>query len=86
MDLREEVRGFIRSLLSRREENPEFSDRDSLVISGRVSSVEVIDIAVFLEKRFGIDFSQRPFDQYDFDSIEKIVGLLKKTDDYDEPP
>ncbi len=79
MEAREEIRGYIRSLLSRREEKPEFSDRDSLVVSGRISSVEVIDIAVFLEKKFGFDFSARPFDQYDFDSIERIVGLLGKS-------
>jgi acyl carrier protein len=76
MDPRDQIREFVRSLLARRERGPAFSDREPLVTSGRLNSVEIIEIAVFLEKTFQVDFSLRPFDQYDFDSIEKIAEFV----------
>jgi acyl carrier protein len=77
MDAREEIRERVRSILERREAAAVLADEDSLVTSGRLNSVEIIEIAVFLETRFGVDFSIRPFDQYDFDSVEKIAALVR---------
>jgi acyl carrier protein len=77
MDARENLRSFVLSLLARREEVPEFSDQDSLVTSGRIGSLEIVEMVVFLENTFHVDFAGRPFDQYDFDTIDKILELVR---------
>ncbi|MFH1263899.1 MAG: hypothetical protein V1495_10725 [Pseudomonadota bacterium] len=74
---REEVTDFLRSLLSRREENPVVSDSESLIGSGRIGSLLVVELVVFLEDRYRIDFAYRPFDPYDLDTIDKIVELVR---------
>ena len=33
-------------------------------------------IVVFLEENYGIDFSDRPFDQNEFDSVDSITALV----------
>ena len=52
-----------------------FSDTDSLIFSGRFQSLDVLEIVVFLEERFGIDFSEG-FDQSRLDSVEEIMNFL----------
>jgi acyl carrier protein len=54
------------------------SDDESLVFTGRLSSVDVVEIAAFLEQEFGVDFAARGFDQNDFDSIAKMAALVRE--------
>ncbi len=72
---RDRIRAKVRSILLRRESDPAFSDADRLVTSGRLHSMEVIELAVFLEQEFGVRFGVRPFDPVEFDTIEKIERL-----------
>jgi acyl carrier protein len=51
-------------------------DTDSLLISGMLDSVDVLEIATFLEEQFGIDFADRDFDAGDFDTIDSIARQL----------
>ena len=53
-----------------------FTDQQLLVTEGRLTSLDVITIVVFLEENYGIDFSDRPFDQNEFDSVESITALV----------
>ncbi len=77
MDPREEVTGFVRSLLSRRESNPSVSASDSLIGSGRMNSLLLIELVLFLEDRYGVDFTSRPFDPYDLDTVDKILERIR---------
>ena len=52
------------------------SDTDSLVLSGRLDSLDVLEIVVFLEKRYDFDFGDRPFDQQVVDSVHEITDLI----------
>jgi acyl carrier protein len=74
---RAEVTEFIRSLLSRREENPVISDSESLIDSGRIGSLLIVEILIFLEDHYRIDFASRPFDPLDLDSVDKIVEVIR---------
>jgi acyl carrier protein len=77
VDPHTKIRDFVLSILARRERVPELGDGEALVTSGRLNSVEVIEIAVFLEREFGIDFSSRPFDPYEFDTVDRILKRIE---------
>jgi acyl carrier protein len=75
-DTRETIRGLIRQVLQNGNDTREFTDSESLILSGRLQSLDVLEIVVFLEERFGLDFSEG-FDQSQLDSVEEIVKLLR---------
>jgi acyl carrier protein len=75
-DTRETVRQLLRQILQKNGDNRGFTDTDSLILSGRFQSLDVLEIVVFLEGRFGIDFSEG-FDQTRLDSVEEIVNFLR---------
>jgi acyl carrier protein len=72
------VRKIVALLLSQRGDNHPFEDADSLVLSGRLESLAVMDLAVFLETTFGLDFARVEFNQTDFDSVDSIVALVSR--------
>jgi len=75
--LTQEVRGMVEELLQQSQQSIEFQNDDSLVMSGRLSSLQVVELATILENRYGLDFAAAGFDQYDFDSVDSIVALIK---------
>ena len=70
------VREFLESLLRRKGDMNPFADTDSLVLSGRLDSLDVLEIVVFLENRYAFDFGDRPFDQQLVDSVHEITDLI----------
>jgi acyl carrier protein len=76
-DARETVRLFLRTLLDNRGDTRGFGDADSLILSGRLQSIDVLDVLTFLETRFGIEFSTG-FDQLEIDSVSEIVRLIQR--------
>ena len=70
------VREFIASLLRRKGDTKPFTDTDSLVLSGRLDSLDVLDLVGFLEKKYQFDFGDRPFDQHLVDSVHDITDLI----------
>jgi acyl carrier protein len=75
-DTRETIRQLLRQILEKNHDTRGFTDTDSLILSGRFQSLDVLEIVVFLEERFGIDFSEG-FDQSRLDSVEEILSLLR---------
>jgi acyl carrier protein len=76
MNERFAVRELIESLLRRKGDENGFVDSDSLIVTGRLDSVDTIDLLLFLEKEYGIDFVDRGFDRYELDSVDSIMELL----------
>jgi len=74
---RDAVRELVASLLRQKDDAGPFTDSDSLVLSGRLDSIDILQIVVFLEGRYGIDFAEQQFDQEDFDSIARILTLIE---------
>ena len=73
------VRAFVAAFLERKGQSAEVGDGDSLITSGRLDSVEVLEIVSFLEERFGMDFSDGSFQADDFDTIESIASLAERS-------
>jgi acyl carrier protein len=77
MDHMAEIRDFLKKLLSSRGDRQPFTDTSSFFLSGRLGSVDAVELVVFLEEQFEIDFSETGFDQSQIDSIEAITSLLQ---------
>ena len=76
MSTQVEIRNFLAEILNDKGDSSGFTDQQLLVTEGRLSSLDVMTIVVFLEQNYGIDFSDRPFDQNEFDSVESITALV----------
>jgi acyl carrier protein len=76
MDHREEIRTYLKSLLVQKGDAKPFADETSLLLSGRLSSVDAVEIVVFLEEKFHVDFAEVGFDQALIDSVDAIDSLV----------
>ena len=76
MSRQAEIRNFLEETLNNKGDSAGFTDQQQLVTEGRLDSLDVMTIVVFLEENYGIDFSDRPFDQNEFDSVESITALV----------
>ena len=76
MSTRAKIRNFLEEILNDKGDRSGFTDQQLLVTEGRLTSLDVMMIVVFLEENYGIDFSDRPFDQNEFDSVDSITALV----------
>ena len=76
MDRKATIREFLRKLLDRKGDTQPFSDETSLLLSGRLQSVDAVSLAVFLEEKFGVDFAEIGFDQERLDTVDAISTLI----------
>ena len=77
MDQRQEIRKYLQELLALKGDRQPFVDDTSLLLSGRLASVDAVDIVVFLEEKFGVDFSDLGFDPTLIDSVDAIDALIQ---------
>ncbi|MGB7133669.1 MAG: acyl carrier protein [Acidobacteriaceae bacterium] len=79
MSGKDEIRTFVQELLTRQDDRRPLTDGDSLLMSGRLQSIDAVEIVLFLEERFGIDFAEIGFDREQLDSIDAIAALTQTT-------
>jgi len=77
MDHREEIRKYLKDLLLLKGDSQPFADDASLLLSGRLASVDAVEIVVFLEEKFGVNFSEVGFDEALIDSVNSIDSLIQ---------
>lgn len=75
MTNKDKIRAFVQQLLNDKHDTLAFADADPLLSSGRLNSLDVVSVAVFLEENFGVNFSDSNFDQYKFESIDSMHDL-----------
>jgi acyl carrier protein len=76
--VREQVREYLtRMLRETKDDTQPLADSDSLVLSGRLSSLDVVDVLMFLEGTFNFSMDPNEFDQAKFDSVDRIVQLIE---------
>jgi acyl carrier protein len=76
MDHREEIREYLKELLLQKGDKQPFSDDASLLLSGRLASVDAVEIVVFLEEKFSVNFAEVGFDQELIDSVDAVYTLI----------
>jgi len=72
-----DIRKFVQSLLIKNGDNEPLTDQESLLLSGRLQSIDAVEIVLFLEENFGIDFAEIGFDREQIDSIDAIHALTQ---------
>ena len=77
MTEKDDIRNFVQNLLTSQEDRRPLGDDDSLLLSGRLQSIDAVEIVLFLEERFGIDFSNIGFDRDQIDSVDAIYALTQ---------
>jgi acyl carrier protein len=76
MNQKSVVHDFVAGLLHKAGDQEPFSDADSLLLSGRLQSIDALELIVFLENNYGVNFADRPFDQGQIDSVDDVLALL----------
>lgn len=70
------IRQFLKDLLRHKGDLSDFADGEQLITRGRLQSVDVVELVVFLEQNFGIDFGEHGLDPDELDSVDNIVALV----------
>ena len=76
MQPNETIHSFVCELLVGKGDTEPLSDDESLFLSGRLQSADIVELAVFFEEKFGADFSRMGFDQGIMDSVNAMAVLL----------
>lgn len=76
MSDRQAIRNFVRELLSEKGDQAPFSDREQLIANGRLQSIDTLEVVLFLEDKYGIDFGEIGFDQNHVECIDNIMALV----------
>jgi acyl carrier protein len=77
MNAKDEIRQFVQKLLTENGDDRPLADDESLLSSGRLQSIDAVEIITFLEKKFGTDFSEAGFDREQLDSVDAIDALVE---------
>jgi len=49
----------------------------NLISAGFLDSINVLQLVMFLEDKYNVDFSDNAFDQYEFDTVDGIVKIVQ---------
>lgn len=72
---KDDIRHLVVGLLAANGDDEPVADDQSLLASGRLQSIDAVEIVLFLEEHFGIDFAETGFDRDSVDTIDAIYKL-----------
>ena len=72
------IHDFLANTLATHHDDEPFDDGESLFLSGRLDSMAVTQLVVFLEEQFAIDFGRHEFDVGSLDSVELIAQFVER--------
>jgi acyl carrier protein len=70
------LREFLKETLEKHGDHKDFADNESLFVSGRLDSFSMMNLVMYLEEVFGLDFSDFEFDVSLVDSTNDIETLV----------
>lgn len=70
------LRTFLQSCLVERGDRAEFQDDESLFVSGRLDSLAITNVVIYLEQEFGVNFTHVSFDVDSIDSVQAIESFV----------
>jgi len=76
MDHKAEIHAYMAELLEQKGDRDPFTDSSSLLNSGRIDSMDVVDILLFLERKFGVRIDSGKFKKSQIDSVDAIATLV----------
>lgn len=76
MDYKAEIRAHLAEVLEEKDDRAPFSDTSPLLKSGRIDSMDVVDILLFFEKKFGVHIGSEQFKKGQLDTVEAMTALV----------
>jgi acyl carrier protein len=73
---KQQLRDFLVDTLQKHGDRNPLADSDLLFTSGRLDSFSTMNLVMFLEENFGIDFSDFEFDVSVLDSVDLIEAFV----------
>ena len=75
---RTKLLAFLGSCLSAHGDTKPILDHESLFLSGRLDSLTMTQLVVFLEQQFNVNFAEVSFEVEMIDSVNEIEDFLKQ--------
>jgi len=76
--LKDQVTTFLKETLARHGDLGEVQDNESLFLSGRLDSLSMLNLIMFLENNFSMNFAEIDFEVDLVDSIDSIICLIDR--------
>jgi acyl carrier protein len=73
---KQKLRDFLKDALEQHGDHQSFSDAEPLFSGGRLDSFSMMNLVMFLEEAFGLDFSDLEFDVALVDSVDALETLI----------
>jgi acyl carrier protein len=73
---KQKLREFLKETLEKHGDHKDFSDSESLFVSGRLDSFSMMNLVMYLEEACALDFSNFEFDVSLVDSANDIEALV----------
>ncbi|MDD2743430.1 MAG: acyl carrier protein [Rhodocyclaceae bacterium] len=73
---KQKLRDFLLESLEKHGDKNPLTDSESIFVSGRLDSFAAMNLVMFLEENFGIDFSDFEFDVSLLDSVDAIATFV----------
>jgi acyl carrier protein len=77
-NLHQSLRPYLQQLLTQNMDTQEFSDTDSLFLSGRIDSFSLMQLVMHLEENYQIDFSSVHFEAPLLDTVADIAAFIQE--------
>ena len=76
MESKKMIREFLQTLLAQKRDTRPFADDSSLILAGRLDSIDTVELVLFLETAFGLKFGSGGFHREQLDSVNTIAALV----------
>lgn len=76
VNAKQKLSEFLKEALEKQGDHNELSNSESIFISGRLDSFSMMNLIMYLENSFGIEFSDFEFDVNLVDSINDIEAFV----------
>jgi acyl carrier protein len=75
---RERIRDYVHGTLLDKREPVRVEDDASLIKSGLINSLAIVELISFVERTFGISVADRDIEIDDFDSVNTICSMIDR--------
>jgi len=70
------IRDFLENLFVQKKDTRPFADDTSLILGGRLDSIDTVELLLFLETTFGVRFASNGFQREKLDTLNAIVAII----------
>ena len=76
MESKQLIRDFLENLFQQKNDPRSFADDTSLILGGRLDSIDTVELLLYLETTFGVRFANAGFARERLDTLNAIVATI----------